>query len=52
MQMESQKETEISSKFLNSMKKTEKLLQGFGELRGKKVRAGSTEILVSSSFVY
>jgi len=34
------------------MKKIKKLLVGFGELKGKKVRGGSTEILVSSSFIY
>lgn len=32
-------------------KKIEKLLKGFGDVRGKKVRAGSTEILVSSFFI-
>lgn len=34
------------------MKKIEKLLVGFGELKGKKVRGRSTEILVSSSFIH
>lgn len=37
-----------ADRFLHLMKKIEKLLKGFGDVRGKKVRAGNTEIFVAA----